>query len=93
MAELMRAILASGTLRGNLKAKVMSNSYLMYVYDFANCETNFDELQYINDAARGPMRQTSDEQYRNVYGLSRKLCFARASMRHNIKSDWWSSVY
>jgi hypothetical protein len=84
----------SGTynkLRATMVSRLVKRRPLLYVYDLCSCRTEFDQLRFVVDAARPPLRAAVAD-FKSAYGLSQKLEFTRRS-RARYASDWWASVY
>ena len=79
--------------RDDTSARLASNKPILYVYDFCSCTTAFDELAFVNDAGRAPLdARCSDGEFKAAYGLTRKLCFTRRTLRR-CPTDWWGATY
>ena len=67
---------------------------LSFVFDFVPCEAaTFDELLFIRDAARAPLRQVDDATFQLTYGLPRRLEFQTHRPREALQADLLSNVY
>ena len=79
--------------RDDTSARLASNKPILYVYDFCSCTTTFDELAFVNDAGRAPLdARYNDDEFKAAYGLTRKLCFTRRTLRR-CPTDWWGATY
>ena len=80
-----------------IETQITQNEPLSFIYDFCTCETPFDALLHVCDAAREPLiphyMQVEDEKFKETFGIHRKLEFREATSRHVTPGDWWTSVY
>ncbi len=74
----------------DVNVRVRASVELQFVYDFADMDTPFEKLNYINDAGRTPMQPLPDNSFLARYGLERKLSFRPAEPRARVPQDWWS---
>ena len=68
---------------------VTAGGPLAFVFDCADCTTSFDDLKYIHDAAREPLRLLPDDAFEKLYKLPRKLSFAVRAERTETRLNWW----
>ena len=80
-------------LRENISTRVIAKKPLMYVYDFMCCDSAFEDLRYVLDAAKSPLQMLDDERFKAVYGLDRRLEFRQRKPRPQASSDWWTDIY
>ena len=79
--------------KGDVHAHLRSNTELRFVYGVCGTTASFDDLQHILDAGHAPPEDLGDAEFRQAYGLNRRLCFENAAPRARNTSDWWSAVY
>ena len=71
-----------------------SNQKISFVYDFCDGSRSFSSMTYVANAARHPLqRNISSEEFANIYGLTKELCFHAAAERAAADDDWWSALY
>jgi len=97
MEKLPRAMhgrcgMAGRALREHATSRLLCKKPLLYVYDFCLCTTAFDDLPFVRDAGRPPLRALEGGEFKEAYGVSRRLEFARRVFRRS-HSDWWTSIY
>ena len=63
---------------------------LLFVYDLIGCDSTFDSLRFVIDAARPP--QTSAN-FEKEFGLPRALTFEKHSERPPVPIDFWYGIY
>ena len=78
-------------LRATLISRLATSKKLLYVYDFCTCHTEFDNLRFVLDAARPPLKADL-KSFKSVYGLPATMEFSRR-VRAPYSCDWWASVY
>ena len=77
-----------------VRTQVQRGNSLHFVYDFISGQADFSSLRYTMDAARAPLHtDLSDEEFLQVYGLSRKLTFKDAAPRKATPHDMWGDIY
>ena len=80
--------------RDDIALKLELSRPILYVYDFCACTTAFDDLEFVNDAARPPLNATyNDDEFKAAYGVARKLSFTRRVPRARTPCDWWAAAY
>ena len=77
--------------RDTVTTRLLKHMHLQFVYDIVQCETPFQLLKYVLDAARQPLCNTP--RFEDVYGLPRFLLFKRAEPRVSRPDNWWASIY
>ena len=88
-----RCDMADRALREQTSSRLLCKVPLMYVYDFCSCDTPFDDLLFVRDAGRPPLRKLADDEFKEVYGVTRRLEFAARRVVRETTTDWWSCVY
>ena len=88
-----RCDMADRALREQTSSRLLCKVPLMYVYDFCSCDTPFDDLLFVHDAGRPPLRKLGDDEFLEVYGVTRRLEFAARRVVRESTTDWWSCVY
>ena len=78
-------------LRATLISRMAMRKKLLYVYDFCTCHTEFDNLRFVLNAARPPLKADL-KHFKSVYGLPATLEFSRR-VRAPYTCDWWATVY
>ena len=78
------------TAHDNITARLTASVQLQFVYDFANMDTAFEKLAFINDAGRPPLKHLPDNVFLARYGVNRTLRFQPAVARERVPQDWWS---
>ncbi len=87
-----RCELAGRALREQITSRLLCNKPLLYVYDFCSCASTFDDLTFVRDAGVPPLRRLEDSEFKEAYGVSRRLEFARRAFRRS-SNVWWTSIY
>ena len=96
--------LASSMLRRGIKkasfaanedqaSRLHSKRPLLFVYDFCQCDSNFETLGFVRDAGRAPLKNLAAAEFEECYGLPRALSFALRAHRSPAKVNWWQDVY
>ena len=78
--------------KGDVHARLRSNTELRFVYGVCGTASPFDGLHHIMDAGQVPLEDLGDAEFRHAYGLSRRLRFEDAVRRERTTSDWRSAV-
>ena len=73
--------------------RLQAKQPLVLLYDFATCESKYDELGFVHDAGRPPLKALDHDAFLEVYGLPRKLAFGPYRVRAPCNEDWWAGVY
>ena len=70
-------------------------SKLSFVYDFVDGATRtFESLNYVRNAAQKPLQdRLSSEEFVQLYGLPKTLCFVAAAERAATDHDYWGDMY
>ena len=67
---------------------------VIYVYDICTCETQFENLKFVNDAARSPLaKKTTEDEFKATYGIEQKIRFKHRKSHSVHPRDWWSELY
>lgn len=67
---------------------------LQLVFDFISCDSTPDELHFVLDAGRPPLRKLPADEFLALYGLQRELYFESHERRPAaVPGDWWAEVY
>ena len=67
---------------------------LSFVYDFVNGAADLTSLQFTLDAARSPLRtDLDDDDFKALYGISRRLSFKLAAPRKVWQHDVFADTY
>ena len=74
-------------------SRLQANESILFVYDFATCETGFDALRFVCDAGRKPLKPLGAEAFEETFGLPRELQFVPRRAREKWTQDWWAGVY
>jgi hypothetical protein len=75
-------------------AQLSRNEKISFVYDFCDANRTFASLNYVRDAAQNPLRsKISSEEFVQLYGLTKTLCFRASAERPVLDADWWGDLY
>ena len=66
---------------------------LSFVYDFVSAERTLDTLNFVMNAAQRPLRDISEGEFLEVYGLPPRLSFTPAAERVLSDHDYWGALY
>ena len=77
------------------RAELAQASKLSFVYDFVDGATRtFESLNYVRNAAQKPLQdRLSSEEFVQLYGLPKTLCFVAAAERAATDHDYWGDMY
>ena len=65
-----------------------------FVYDFVDGKRTFDSLNFVKNAAQRPLKdRLSADEFLQLYGLPKTLCFAPAAARVASDHDYWTDLY
>jgi hypothetical protein len=81
------------TLHNTTASRLMRKSHLLYVYDFLPCDGSFEDLKFVRNAGRHPLKIMSGEDFKKAYGIHRELRFVSRARSLISTTDWWSVVY
>jgi hypothetical protein len=77
-----------------IHTQLARRSKLSFVYDFVDSTRKFDSLNYVRDAARKPLQdRLSSEEFVQLYGLPKTLCFVAAAERATAPHNYWGDLY
>ena len=88
-----RCDMADRAMREQTSSRLICEVPLMCVYDFCSCDTPVDELLFVRDDGRPPLRKLSDDEFKEVYGVTRRLEFVARRVVRKTTIDRWSCVY
>ncbi len=77
------------SVRDDVTARLSASCELQFVYSFANMDTAFKSLTYINDAGHFPLQPLPENVFLARYGLDRALSFRPAEARARVAQNWW----
>ena len=81
---------ASGAARDYAGVHKRLGRKLLFVYDLVGCESTYESLRFVIDAARPPH---SGVTFERDFGLPRYLSFANHSERPAMSVDFWHGIY
>ena len=81
---------ATGVARDHAGLHRRLGKKLLFVYDLVGCDSTFDSLRFVIDAARPP--QTSAN-FDKDFGIPRYLTFEKHSDRPPVDTDFWHGIY
>ena len=73
--------------------RIDSRVSLHFVYDLVTNATSFQDLKFVLDAGRCPLRDIPSSVFKETYGLTKELSFKRAEKREANPTDLWSVLY
>ena len=77
----------------NVRQRLRHGNHVHFVYDLVPPTTSLQNLKFVLNAARAPLRGVSNTEFKEVYGLSKTLKFKDAEPREVTPSDLWSTLY
>ena len=66
---------------------------LSFVYDFVDAARTLDTLNFVMNAAHRPLRDISEGEFLEVYGLPPRLSFTPAAERDPSEHNYWGEIY
>ena len=84
---------ASRTAWCSVQADLNNRAVLHFVYDVCRVDAKFDNLAFVRDAGRHPLRELDMDNFESFYGIPRTLQFKASEPRARDVSDLWASVY
>ena len=73
--------------------RIDSRVSLHFVYDLVAAATSFNDLKFVLDAGRCPLRDIPSDVFKETYGIKKELSFKRAEKREAKPTDLWSVLY
>ena len=83
---------ASRTAWSSVQADLNNRAELHFVYDVCRVDAKFDDLAFVRDAGRDPLRELDMDTFEGAYGIPRTLQFKASEPRARAVSDLWASV-
>ena len=84
---------ASRAAWSSVQADLNNRAELHFVYNVCRVDAKFDDLAFVRDAGRHPLRELDMDNFESVYGIPRTLQFKASEPRARDVSDLWASVY
>ena len=77
----------------NVRQRLRYGNHVHFVYDLVPATTSLQDLKFVLNAARPPLRGVTDPEFKEIYGLNKILQFKNAEPREVVPSDLWSILY
>ena len=77
----------------NIRQRLRYGNHVHFVYDLVPTSSSLQDLKFVLNAARPPLRGIRDLEFQDIYGLSKTLKFKNAEPREIAPSDIWSILY
>lgn len=84
---------AAHALEEDLAQRMLNKEPCLFVYDFCNCGTDFDRLEFIRGVGRSPLLQAGPEEFQDRFGIPKTLSFTAPPCREPVNEDWWADIY
>ena len=85
---------AKSLVDARIHTQLARSSKLSFVYDFVDGTRTFDSLNYVRNASQKPLQdRLSSEEFVQLYGLPKTLCFVAAAERAASDHDYWGDLY